>query len=168
MKKLKKVLLIIFCVCVCVGIQGCSSNNDTGAEKSTNIEQATNKDKNTNKDNKDNNSTDNSNSSETPDLRGNVVSINNNTIYVSEMKEDSNGVVTGPAAGTKESIDNAKSFKVSDSTDVIIRTQQDAENFTDSKGKISDIKQDSLINVWQKKEGNDFIATKIIVYSFKE
>ncbi|OMH22442.1 hypothetical protein AC231_01845 [Clostridium pasteurianum] len=106
-------------------------------------------------------------------LNGLVAKIDGNKISIIKMikkdnKDNSNGSM--PKKGSSAATKNMITFELSNNTTVIVRTvsNQGIKN-TDTKdaaGSISDIKENSFVEVWTKKDGDTVTASKVIVSIF--
>lgn len=105
------------------------------------------------------------------DLSGNVAKIDESKItIVKTTKDKKDNVAKSPKRGSALAAKSMVSFEVSNDTKVIVRTVENAfsngNKYTDAAGSISDIKVNSMVNVWGKKEGYTIKAAKVLVYIF--
>lgn len=150
MKKIKGILLIMLCIGICIFAQGCSSNDKVDeSSNSNNTKQESNE------------------TSEDPVLSGRVVGINQKTISIIKSETKSDGVTVSPKKGTQKAKENTVIFEVTDNTTVTLSTVDgDKLNSSQSKGSLSDIKEDSVIDVWGSNEKDTIVADKVVVYVF--
>lgn len=158
MKKIKGIMLIMLCMCMCIFAQGCSSNeNGEKGSNSNNTKQESNETKG-----------ESNKTSEEPVLSGSVVGINQKTISIIKSDRKSDEVTTAPKKGTEKAKENTVTFEVTDKTTVIVSTvSSDKLSSSESKGSLSDIKEDLSVDVWGSKEKDKVVASKVVVYVSK-
>ncbi|AGK96024.1 hypothetical protein [Clostridium pasteurianum] len=152
-----KIVICIVSIIIFIFLTGCSTSN-----KNVNNESST---QNSNSGN--NKPSDTTASINNPDIKGNVTELDGNKINISKITQKSNGTVTGSKKSSKAAANNTGTFEVNKDTAFTIRTSSDKGNTsTDKAGAISDIKVDSLVEVWGEKSGNTIIAKNVIIYIY--
>lgn len=164
MKNIKRVLTILLSVCIVVIIQGCNDNkNADGGIKKPTLSNAAKESSNNGK-GSDNKAKSNFElNGDEFHLKGYMVTINDDTVTISKTFIDSKGNMCDVEPGSNEA-PKAEKVKITDKTEIKIKETKDCEHFTESKGSISDIDKNCLLDVQGKKEGNNLVAKKIVIY----
>jgi hypothetical protein len=161
-----KIVISVVCLVIVMLAAGCSNTNkNPGNQQSS-----------TTSGNSQNNKPSNAASpdAEAKDaaLNGLVAKIDGNKITIIKMikkdnKDNSNGSMPKKGSAAAK---NMITFEVNNNTTVIVRTVsgKGAQHSvaTDAAGSTSDIKEDSFVDVWTKKDGDTVTATKVIVSIF--
>lgn len=163
-KKYIKIVISIVSLVVFMFLSGCSNTNkNPGNQQSSTASGNSQNNKPSNVASPDAEAKDAS-------LSGLVAKIDGNKITIIKMMKKNNGTGSMPKKGGTAAAKNMVAFEVDNNTAVIIRTisGKGAENSvaTDAAGSISDIKEDSFVEVWGNKDGDTVTATKVIVSIF--
>ena len=159
-KNIKIVICVVSLVILMFGV-GCSNTN-----KNPNNQQSSTTSGNS-ENNKSSDETPPSTTTDNPTLKGNVTKIDGNKIIILKITQKSNGTSTAHKKGSPAAANDIGTFEVSKDTAVTVRTTSDkGMEHTDTAGAISDIKVDSLVDVWGEKAKDTVTATKVMVYIF--
>jgi hypothetical protein len=102
-----------------------------------------------------------------PDIKGYVTELNGDSLKISKVNKNSNGALVGSKKGSKTQANTTEQVAINNTINIIIRNSSNmGKTFTDKKGSISDIKVNSMVNIWGKKQGDNFVATDIVVFNF--
>ncbi|PJI07694.1 MULTISPECIES: hypothetical protein [Clostridium] len=159
-KKNIKIAISIVSLVILMFTVGCSNVNGNSNDKQSTVASDNSK-------NKASNQSSSEVSTSKGDLNGKVAKIDGNNITIIKTNEKK-GSVSMPKKGSAAATQNMTTFQVSNDTAVTVRTSANkGMDNKDAAGTISDIKEDSMLMVWGKKDGDVFKATKVLVYVFK-
>jgi len=158
-----KIVISVVSIIIFIFLTGCSTGN-----KNANNESSIQNSNSNN--NKSSDTTSPSNKTNNSDLMGTVTEVNGNKINITKTSKKSNGVGVGYKKGSPEYDKSLDIFEVTKDTNITVRTVsgKGAQHSvaTDSAGSISDIKVNSFVEVWTKKDGSTVTASKVIVSIF--
>lgn len=146
-------------------MSGCSNTNTDNQQSSTTSDNSEN--------NKPSNAASLDDEAKNATLSGIVTKTDGNKITIIKMmkkdnKDNSSGSM--PKKASAAAAKNMITFEVNNNTTVIVRTVsgKGAQHSvaTDAVGSISDIKVNSFVEVWTKKDGSTVTASKVIVSIF--
>lgn len=105
----------------------------------------------------------------TEELTGNVSSIGEDSIVISQSFEEEGGVLVAPADGSPDQV--LITVRVSDQTQYEMKTVKNSGVNGDAdvekkSGSFSDLEQDSSVDLTGYYEGEEFVAEKIVIYRF--
>ncbi|MFT8314412.1 MAG: hypothetical protein ABF633_09140 [Clostridium sp.] len=165
-KKNIKIVISVVSLVILMFAAGCSNTN---TNKNSGNQQSSATSGNS-ENNKSSNAASPDDEAKNATLSGTVTKTDGNKITIIKKIENKNGSASAPKIGSAEAAKNMVTFEVYNNTAVIVRTVtgKGAANSVgkDTTGSISDIKVDSFVDVWTKKDGDTVTATKVIVYIF--
>lgn len=160
-----KTLLGVVSILILLSAVGCSQSNTT--TKSINNSTTSNRGSEKNDVSANNKSPESKSLQGDPDIKGYVTELNGDSIKISKVNKNSNGALVGSKKGSKTQANSTEQVAINNTINIIIRNSSNmGKTFTDKKGSISDIKVNSMVNIWGKKQGDNFVATDIVVFNF--
>ncbi|QAA32317.1 hypothetical protein [Clostridium manihotivorum] len=101
-----------------------------------------------------------------PVIVGTVSEVQGEKITISKVTNYSDGAATSKKKNAPKDKQQLVTIDIDNSISVVIRTPIDKNNtrFDDKIGEISNIKEDSFVEVWGSKKGGQIKAEKIIIY----